>query len=167
METVLEKEHKIQYKIGDATEIEQKEQMIIIAHICNDIGGWGRGFVTAVSKRWKEPEKEYRKWYQTKQDFSLGEVQFVQVEKNVVVANMVAQHKLVTRGEKKPIRYEALKKTLQKVGEKAKELEAKIYMPKIGTGLAGGEWNIIENIIEETLCKKGIEVIVFEKEIQK
>lgn len=40
-------------------------------------------------------------------------------------------------------------------------------MPKIGTGLAGGEWNIIENIIEETLCKKGIEVIVFEKEIQK
>lgn len=46
METALEKEYKIQYKIGDATEIEQKEQMIIIAHICNDIGGWGRGFVT-------------------------------------------------------------------------------------------------------------------------
>ncbi|MEV6001124.1 Appr-1-p processing protein, partial [Streptomyces griseomycini] len=24
----------------------------VIAHVCNDIGGWGKGFVLAVSRRW-------------------------------------------------------------------------------------------------------------------
>ena len=33
----------------------------VIAHICNDGGGWGKGFVLAVSARWPEPEREYRK----------------------------------------------------------------------------------------------------------
>lgn len=27
----------------------------IIAHVCNDIGHWGKGFVLAISKRWPEP----------------------------------------------------------------------------------------------------------------
>jgi O-acetyl-ADP-ribose deacetylase (regulator of RNase III) len=39
----------------------------IIVHICNDIGGWGKGFVMAVSKRWPEPEKQYREWYRSKE----------------------------------------------------------------------------------------------------
>ncbi|MGH7866045.1 MAG: Appr-1-p processing protein, partial [Candidatus Dormibacteraceae bacterium] len=30
----------------------------IIAHICNDVGGWGKGFVLAVSQRWPEPERD-------------------------------------------------------------------------------------------------------------
>lgn len=29
----------------------------IITHICNDIGGWGKGFVLALSKNGKLPKK--------------------------------------------------------------------------------------------------------------
>jgi hypothetical protein len=35
-------------------------------------------------------------------------------------------------------------------------------MPKIGSGLAGGDWNIIEQIIIEELCKHDIPVFVYE-----
>ena len=33
----------------------------IITHICNDIGGWGKGFVLALSKKWKVTEEADRK----------------------------------------------------------------------------------------------------------
>ena len=35
----------------------------IIPHVCNDIGGWGKGFVLALSKKWPEPEEYYRKFF--------------------------------------------------------------------------------------------------------
>ena len=89
---------------------------IIITHICNDIGGWGKGFVLALSKRWKAPEEQYRKWYQEKDGFSLGAVQFVQVEDLIWVANIIGQHK-IRKDEKglPPIRYEAVREALTKV----------------------------------------------------
>ena len=52
----------IKYLVGDAT----KPQIAgnkIIAHICNDIGAWGRGFVLAVSKLSPVPEHRFREWY--------------------------------------------------------------------------------------------------------
>lgn len=82
----------IQYLKGDAT-VPQAKGIKIIAHICNDIGGWGKGFVLAVSKRWEEPEKEYRNWhrFRSKNNFALGEIQLVQVEKYIFVANIIGQ----------------------------------------------------------------------------
>ena len=83
---------EIIYLKGDATAPSSKG-MKIIAHICNDIGGWGKGFVLAISKRWKEPEQKYRQWYQGKENFWLSEVRLVQVEPYIYVANMIAQRR--------------------------------------------------------------------------
>ena len=49
----------IQYVKGDAT-TPQGDGHKIIVHVCNDLGKWGKGFVLAISKRWKEPEATYR-----------------------------------------------------------------------------------------------------------
>lgn len=134
----------------------------IIAHICNDVGGWGRGFVLAISKRWKEPENSYRKWYREKTNFELGQVQFVTVEDSILVANMIAQRDIKTNTKELPIRYDAAEKCLQTVAEKAKVLNASIHMPRIGCGLAGGKWEKIEPIIKQTLLEKEIEVYVYD-----
>ncbi|WP_261986759.1 hypothetical protein [Actinomadura sp. HBU206391] len=45
---------------GDATSPQAKGPKII-THVCNDRGGWGKGFVLAISRRWPEPEREYRR----------------------------------------------------------------------------------------------------------
>lgn len=52
----------IEYLRGDATVPCKSDGIRIIAHICNDCGGWGSGFVVAISRRWSEPESQYRKW---------------------------------------------------------------------------------------------------------
>lgn len=72
----------ISYVVGDATE-PLGAGPFVIAHVCNDLGRWGAGFVLALSKRWKQPEAEYRRWFRGAAadlpSFALGEVQFVQV----------------------------------------------------------------------------------------
>jgi O-acetyl-ADP-ribose deacetylase (regulator of RNase III) len=132
-------------------------------HVCNDIGGWGRGFVLALSKRWPQPESEFRKWYASKENYSLGEVQFVQVEENIWVANMIGQRDIKSdKHGNPPVRYEAIEKALSKVAVFATEKAGSIHMPRIGCGLAGGTWDKMEPIIKEALANKGVSVTVYD-----
>lgn len=152
----------INYINGDATQPQMAGNKIIV-HVCNDIGGWGKGFVMAISKRWKEPEKQYREWHKTEENFGLGKVQFVQVESDLWIANLIGQHKI--RKDKvgnPPIRYEAIYEGLKKVSKKALELKASVHMPRIGCGLAGGKWEEIEPLIEATLLKNETQVMVYD-----
>jgi len=149
--------------VGDAT-APTAEGNKIIAHICNDQGAWGKGFVLALSRRWKQPADAFKAWFKEKSRFELGEVQFVQVEADVWVVNMIAQHGLRPQNGVPPIRYDAVRACLEKVASKAKELEATVHMPRIGCGLAGGEWSRIEPIVVDALCERGIAVTVYDLE---
>ncbi|MDI9310021.1 MAG: macro domain-containing protein [Limnohabitans sp.] len=151
------------YTKGDATS-PQSKGIKIIAHICNDIGGWGKGFVLAISKRWENPESEYRKWHRERanNDFGLGKTQLVQAEKYIYVCNMVGQRGIKTGSNGVPIRYDAVEECLERLAAYAKELGASVYMPRIGCGLAGGKWEKIEPIIVEKLSENDVEVTVYD-----
>jgi O-acetyl-ADP-ribose deacetylase (regulator of RNase III) len=154
---------EITYLKGDAT-CPQAKGMKIICHICNDIGGWGKGFVMALSRRWAEPEAEYRAWHATgkKGGFELGAVQFVAVEPFVVVANMIGQRGIGRGSSGPPIRYDAVSDCLERVASKAVELHASLHMPRIGCGLAGGDWSRVEPIIQARVCSQEIAVTVYD-----
>jgi len=154
---------EITYLKGDATQPQAKGNKII-AHVCNDLGGWGKGFVLAISKRWPEPESEYREWHRHRatNDFSLGEVQLVKVEQYIWVVNMIGQRGMKTGSKGPPVRYPAIEQCLGSIIEKAQELEASVHMPRIGCGLAGGKWDKIEPLIKQTLCQANIDVYVYD-----
>src|SRR5438270_13036483 len=99
----------IRYVVGDATD-PLRDKPGIIVHVCNDIGAWGKGFVMAVSRRWKEPELRFRAWSHVDEalPYELGQVQFVQVEDKVWVANLIGQHGIRREGGLPPVRYEAI-----------------------------------------------------------
>ncbi|WP_417381613.1 macro domain-containing protein [Gimesia sp.] len=154
---------RITYLKGDATQPQSKGNRII-AHVCNDLGGWGKGFVLAISKRWPEPEAEYRLWHRqrAKNSFGLGEIQLINVEKYIWVANMIGQRGMKTGSKGPPVRYPAIEQGLKSVAEQARELSASVHMPRIGCGLAGGKWDKIEPLIKQTLCTAEIEVYVYD-----
>lgn len=137
----------IHYIKGDATQ-PRGDGKKIICHICNDKGRWGAGFVLAISKKWKEPEAMYRA--ENVQDLKLGNVQLVEVEPGIMVANMIGQHDTNPgpNGEA-PIRYGAVRAALASVNHMAYRIGATLHMPRIGCGLAGGKWEDIEKIIKE------------------
>ncbi len=153
----------IRYVQGDATQPQAKGNKVI-AHICNDLGGWGKGFVLAISKRWPGPEQAYRAWYKgrSENDFALGAIQVVQIDRYLWVANMVAQRGMKTGSNGPPIRYEAVRTCLSKLAAEANTLGASVHMPRIGCGLAGGKWEKIEPIISDELLSQGIEVMVYD-----
>ncbi|MGW0791494.1 macro domain-containing protein [Streptomyces sp. NPDC002911] len=153
----------ITYVQGDATS-PQGKGVKLIAHCCNDLGGWGKGFVLALSRRWPGPETAYRRWYRERagNDFGLGAAQFVQVERYMWVANVVGQRGIRTGSKGVPVRYEAIGAGLEKVAAEAAELEASVHMPRIGCGLAGGTWSRVEPLITDRLVSRGIEVTVYD-----
>jgi O-acetyl-ADP-ribose deacetylase (regulator of RNase III) len=171
----------IAYLKGDATDpfaAPGKPRPTVLVHIVNDAGGWGKGFVLALSKRWPNVESEYRKWYAEREtnDFSLGAVQYVEVfppkmsmdyPKRLWVANMVGQHGVWQKGPIRhegppPIRYDALRQALSRVGRFAAKHNARVVGPRFGTGLAGGDWHLIEPIIRDELLAQGIPVTIYD-----
>ena len=150
---------KINYIIGDATEPVGAGNKII-AHVCNNKGGWGKGFVLAISKKWGYPEEHYRslnKYYSV-----LGTIGVVRVDEGIYVANMVCQDGYKSSNNPIPLRYNYLNACLNSLRETAEEVNASVHMPRIGCGLAGGNWTLIEPIIQKTLVEKGIEVFVYD-----
>jgi len=156
----------IYYVKGDAT-VPGGDRNRIIVHCCNDLGYWNAGFVKALSKRWPEPERAYRRWASGQDQalpFALGNVQFVPVATAIWVANIIGQSGIAKDrfSYPPPIRYQAIRKGLETVCGFALHHNASIHMPRMGAGLAGGNWQLIAEIVEAELCNRGVSVTVYD-----
>lgn len=155
---------KVRFKVGDATRPEGDGRKVIV-HVCNDIGAWGAGFVLALSKRWREPEANYKAWSKdpaAEVPFELGQVQIVRVAPDIDVVNLIGQRGIRRSGSQPPVRYEAIERGLARVADYCLQHLASVHMPRIGCGLAGGKWPEIERLIQEQLIAKGIAVTVYD-----
>jgi O-acetyl-ADP-ribose deacetylase (regulator of RNase III) len=148
---------------GDATSPQAKGPKVI-AHVCNDTGGWGKGFVLAISRRWPEPERAYRQWHRERagNDFGLGAVQVVGVRPDIWVANLVGQRGTRTGSNGPPVRYDAIERCLDALAGHAERLDASVHMPRIGSGLAGGKWERVEPLVVAALCARDIGTTVYD-----
>lgn len=159
----------IKYVTGDATR-PQGDGLKVIVHCCNDVGAWGSGFVVALSKRWERPEREYRRWFQEKGAAGfkelLGGVQLVPVEPDVWVANLIGQvglRKGLDGGI--PVRYEALADGFSIIAKYAiehPEREISVHAPRLGCGLAGGEWSEVEPLLVKHFVDAGVPVTIYD-----
>lgn len=143
------------------------DKLQIIPHVCNDKGGWGAGFVVALSKWNEKPEMEYRRISKDPTaQFRLGQNQWVPISNTLYVANMVAQRGYKSLDNKRPLSYSALIKCMHDVatGIKArrKEIPVEIHAPKFGSALAGGNWDFIVELIEEIWEPTGATIYVYE-----
>jgi O-acetyl-ADP-ribose deacetylase (regulator of RNase III) len=139
----------IEYVTGDAT-CPIGDGTKIIAHIVNNAGVWGAGFVMALSAKWPEPEEAYRQWAKSGR-LTLGRIQLEEIESqpDIIVANMCAQDN--RSGVHPPVRYDALRRCLSTLEDCAMQMAASVHMPRIGCGIGGGRWEAVEPIIREEL----------------
>jgi O-acetyl-ADP-ribose deacetylase (regulator of RNase III) len=165
-----------------------KENPVLIAHCCNNIGAWGKGFVVALSNYSKAPETNYKIWTKEQRNLltqlgepiprhilPLGQVQLipinttVETHNSIVVANIIGQHDIRSYATKQPpIRYQALHQGLQEaVNQTCQDGRTwRLWCPKMGAGLAGGEWEKVEKIIDKVVSDSSsfaqIDVTIFE-----
>ncbi|VWM06454.1 macro domain-containing protein [Burkholderia lata] len=144
-------EQLIIYEIGDAAVPQQDS--ILIAHVVNNRGKWGRGFVVSLGKKYPVARDGYLDLFREERKPSLGMVQFMSVdeERRIYVANMVAQDGIRkhSRDTAQYVSYPALKNCLCQVCEFAMANRVSVQMPMIGTGLGGGSWDVISAEIAE------------------
>ncbi len=168
----------IEYVNGDLLSVTPSCRRVI-PHICNNIGGWGSGFVVSLSNKWKSPEQSYRQWFRDKHytfaskqilgteiaiPFELGRVQNVTVREcpGTVVSNMIAQNGTMCKTNLKPIKYASLIRCMESIELSLRNVKnVEIHAPKFGAGLAGGRWDVIEELIQEIWVDNGLKVIVY------
>ena len=128
---------------------------IIIPHVCNNIGLFGAGFANAIRQKFPVVATNFELLgSKTK----LGYVQYISVKKNqfnnneMFFANMIAQNGIINKNNHRPLNYEALVKCMIDVRNfirNSKQDNIEIHCPKFGSGLAGGNWVFINDLIRD------------------
>jgi hypothetical protein len=145
----------LQYRVGDATNPQGVGNKCII-HCCNNRGKWGAGFVMSLSRKWPHVKDTYLRG-----SMILGDVTLVQVTENTYVANIIGQNGY-GRQRVRYVNYEAIRTGFQKLRPVILEMRASVHGPRLGSGLAGGEWSIIEQILIEEFVNYGISVTIYD-----
>jgi hypothetical protein len=143
-----------------------RNRKILLPHIANDAGIWGKGFTQVLDQHWPEIGKRFKAWTETIKSTELeplGEVCFDFVQgSEVLVLSMVAQHKVFSAYNLKPIRYAALIRSMERVVEIGKGISCtEIHCPKFGAGLARGNWDFIQELIQEIWVDQNFDVTVY------
>jgi hypothetical protein len=153
------KNRNIFSSIIDRIKSEQNGATIIVPHVCNNVNAFGAGFAGQVADLYPEVKANF---HMLGQKAKLGHVQFINVRSDkkyrhsIIFANMIAQNKLINAKNKRPLNYAALAYSMNEVRSFAKNLQSnnetnkvEIHAPKFGSGLAGGNWNFISELIND------------------
>jgi len=121
-----------------------------VAHGVNCQGVMGAGVGLLLKTSHPTMYVEYKNLCENKKDNKeelLGTIQAVESKDKVIINAFTQLDFGVSRQQ---VDYEALRKCFKNINTYAKENSVtEIIMPKIGSGLGGGDWDIIKNIIEE------------------
>lgn len=162
LENETAQDFRIRYLKGNALEPRGDDQKLIVQVVNDKAMIWGAGFSKQLRNKWPHAQAEFKDWVLgAKREFKLGAAHIVRVDDSTTVVSLVAQHGFGPADHPR-VRYNALATALQQVGEMANNAGASIHMPRIGSGLAGGSWEVVEEIVEETLCQQGLKVTVYD-----
>lgn len=143
----------IRYKSGDVTEADEK----LIAHGCNNVGVMGEGVALAVRDKWPEVYDFYHEACRI--GSPLGDVIFVNTRDGKTIANAITQATVGLTG--KHVSYDAIHDCFKEINAFCIGANInRIAIPRIGSGLGGGEWDVIAKIIE-AVCLH-VEVVVYD-----
>lgn len=155
---------RITYLTGNALTPVGKGPRIISQIVNNRTTNWGgASFAAAVKRKWPEAHRRFVDIIESSNRslLTLGATTEVPLEKDLTLVNIVAQHGYGP-SEHPRLRYAALKKGLDQLAGTAKRSKATVHMPRVGTGNAGGNWDVIKDLIDDSLTRHGIPVTVYD-----
>jgi len=140
----------MKYLKGNLLDLFDQKILDIMVHGCNCFHTMGAGIAKQIKQKYK---KAYEADLNTiKGDKNkLGSYSFVQLNDKQFIINAYTQYHF---NGTNPLDYDALRKVFKMIDETFKNKI--IGIPKIGAGLAKGNWEIIEKIIDEETTNNSI-----------
>lgn len=146
----------IRYVDGDLLEMARNKEFDVIGHCANCFCTFGAGIALQIKNQFPEA---YIADCNTKAG-DLAKLGTISVAENITpnIVNLYGQYDFKGRREgKMDLDYDALKSALTEMKEKYSG--KKFGLPKIGSLLAGGDWNVIEAIIQEVFRGEYVTVV--------
>ncbi len=138
----------------------------VIAHSCNCSGAFGAGVAKQIADSYPIAKKMYLQKYHS-DGWKLGDIQYVPTEDGKIIANLGTQFSFGNSGQH--VDYKALEICINKLLAYCKDKEYTVCMPMISSGLAGGDWKLIEAILDgaSEKFKVDINIFVFQPKVKK
>jgi len=138
--------------LGDL--FEKPEQFDVIVHGCNCFSTMGAGVAKMVKEKFPYAFLVDKNSKLTPQE-KLGNITHTTGLTKPIIVNAYTQYQW--KG-KHNVDYDAIRSSMKLI--KKQFSGKKIGMPKIGAGLAGGDWNFIKKIIDEELVDENVIVVI-------
>lgn len=163
---------KIRYKVGNLITAAKAGEVNVIAHGCNCMNTMKSGIAPKIAEAF--PEAWTADQMTVRGDKAkLGTLSCAFSKNGLLVYNLYSQYTFTGRKEgKMDLDYRALRSALSAMAEslhaKCRILDMsthdlKIGLPKIGAGLAGGDWGIISRMIEGRLRDFDVTIYVLKE----
>ena len=118
----------------------------VIAHGCNCQGVMGSGVAKAIREKYENVYEIYVLKHKTF-GLELGDILPIRTTDGKIIVNCMTQENY-GRENIQYVSYDAIKACMDKINKKVLDWGVtEVAIPKIGAGLGGGDWNIIEKII--------------------
>lgn len=134
---------QIEYVKGDLLQTEVKH----LIHGCNSKGVMGSGVAKVLREKYPRAYQDYNDSYNS-YGLELGTIIVSVQDDGKVIHNAITQKDYGRRDDRIYVSYWAIAEAFRKINSWGIK---EIAMPKIGAGLANGDWNVISAIIENTL----------------
>jgi O-acetyl-ADP-ribose deacetylase (regulator of RNase III) len=159
-----EQKLSITYMKGDLIELATSGLIDVVVHGCNCFCRMKRGIAVPMAKqfgcdKFKLEDKLYEGEYA-----KLGKIDYKYDNRySLYVVNAYTQYHWRLKGpDEIPLSYRALADCMEKINDAFPG--KKIAMPKIGCGLAGGDWDLVSQLIEKKLTDVDeIIVVIYDK----
>lgn len=154
----------MKYTEGDLLRMARAGRFQVIAHGCNCFTQMGAGIAKQIREQCPEAYMADRMTIPGDRS-KLGTMTFAAIEptdarnSEFYVANLYTQYDYSR--EKVCADYKAIRSCMKKL--KSRFHDMSIGLPLIGAGLAGGDWKIIEKIIEEELGDEDVTIVRFKQ----
>lgn len=120
-----------------------KTDCAVIGHGVNCKGGFGSGIAGQIAKLYPNVRDEYL-GYHKNVGWVLGDVQLIGTTGHII-ANCATQENY-GRSNELYANYHAIERICRKLRHFCKEEGHTLALPKIGCGLANGDWKVVEEI---------------------
>jgi len=152
-------------RIGDLLQLADQGEFDVIIHGCNCFHTMGAGIARAIRSTWPQAQRVDIEQTAYGDRNKLGTISSVKVKTNpdLTVVNAYTQYDY-RRSNTPNVDYGELEAAFRQVLDVFGNRGLRFGIPKIGAGLAGGDWEHIASIIDRVMSLEDITVVILPQE---
>lgn len=153
--------------IVERIKAERNGSTVFVPHVCNNVDTFGAGFAGQLANKFPSVKADYHMLGKKFLNNNMGYAQILKVYEEpkyrhkLFFVNMIAQNGLIGPKNPRPLNYLALTRSMNALshfiisntGFSSGQEKVEIHCPKFGSGLAGGNWNFISDLISDIWSK--------------